>query len=79
MLLLFTQCISIQTFANQCNLFFAIMTTAYILIAIQLEERDLMREHPEYAAYRARVPMLIPFLRRRGRSEPPGVGAAAQH
>ncbi|HEX7235547.1 MAG TPA: isoprenylcysteine carboxylmethyltransferase family protein [Gammaproteobacteria bacterium] len=61
------------------HLFFAVMTTAYILIAIQLEERDLMREHPEYAAYRASVPMLIPFLRRRGRSEPPGVGAAAQH
>jgi protein-S-isoprenylcysteine O-methyltransferase Ste14 len=61
------------------HLFFAIMTTAYILIAIQLEERDLMHEHPEYAAYRASVPMLIPFLRRRGRSVPPGVGAAAQH
>ena len=61
------------------HLFFAVMTTAYILIAIQLEERDLMREHAEYAAYRATVPMLIPFLRRRGRSGPPGVGAAAQH
>jgi protein-S-isoprenylcysteine O-methyltransferase Ste14 len=45
------------------HLFFAIMTTAYILIAIQLEERDLMAEHPEYADYRKRVPMLIPFLR----------------
>jgi protein-S-isoprenylcysteine O-methyltransferase Ste14 len=45
------------------HLFFAIMTTAYILIAIQLEERDLMAEHAEYADYRKRVPMLIPFLR----------------
>jgi protein-S-isoprenylcysteine O-methyltransferase Ste14 len=61
------------------HLFFAVMTTAYILIAIQLEERDLMREHPEYAAYRTRVPMLIPFLRRRGRAVPPNIGAAAQH
>jgi protein-S-isoprenylcysteine O-methyltransferase Ste14 len=61
------------------HLFFAVMTTAYILIAIQLEERDLMREHPEYAAYRARVPMLIPFLRRRGSAVPPSIGAAAQH
>ena len=61
------------------HLVFAVMTTAYILIAIQLEERDLMHEHPEYADYRARVPMLIPFLRRRGKSVPPGVGAAAQH
>ena len=61
------------------HLFFAVMTTAYILIAIQLEERDLMREHVEYAAYRASVPMLIPFLRRRGRAVPPGIGAAPQH
>jgi len=61
------------------HLFFAVMTSAYILIAIQLEERDLMRELPEYAAYRARVPMLIPFLRRRGRSVPPSVDAATQH
>ena len=45
------------------HLLFAVMTTAYILIAIQLEERDLMREHPEYAAYRNKVPMLIPRLR----------------
>lgn len=45
------------------HLVFAIATTIYILIAIQLEERDLMAEHPEYADYRKRVPMLIPFLR----------------
>ena len=61
------------------HLFFAIMTTAYILIAIQFEEHDLLREHPEYAAYRASVPMLIPFLRRHGRSVPPPVGTAPQH
>lgn len=42
------------------HLLFALMTTAYILLAIQLEERDLLRAHPEYASYRARVPMLIP-------------------
>ncbi len=34
----------------------------YILTAIQLEERDLMHEHPEYADYRKRVPMLVPGL-----------------
>jgi protein-S-isoprenylcysteine O-methyltransferase Ste14 len=39
---------------------FALMTTAYILLAIRLEERDLLRAHPEYATYRERVPMLIP-------------------
>lgn len=45
------------------RLFFAAVTTGYILVAIQLEERDLMRAHPEYAVYRTRVPMLIPSWR----------------
>jgi protein-S-isoprenylcysteine O-methyltransferase Ste14 len=44
------------------HLLFAVATTAYILIAIVLEERDLMKVHPEYAAYRKQVPMLIPKL-----------------
>jgi protein-S-isoprenylcysteine O-methyltransferase Ste14 len=47
------------------HLFFAMVTTAYILVAIQLEERDLVKEHPEYAAYRDQVPMLVPGLPRR--------------
>jgi protein-S-isoprenylcysteine O-methyltransferase Ste14 len=47
------------------HLVFAIATTAYILIAIQLEERDLLAEHPEYAQYRKRVPMLVPFTKKR--------------
>lgn len=47
------------------HLVFAIATTAYILIAIQLEERDLIAEHPEYQQYRERVPMLVPFTKRR--------------
>jgi protein-S-isoprenylcysteine O-methyltransferase Ste14 len=46
------------------HLVFAIATTAYILIAIQLEERDLVAAHPEYADYRRRVPMLIPGTKR---------------
>jgi len=48
------------------HLLFAIATAAYILLAIQFEERDLVREHgPAYEEYRRRTPMLIPGLPRR--------------
>ncbi len=46
------------------HLFFALVTTAYILMAIRLEERDLLTAFGEdYAEYRRQVPMLIPGLR----------------
>jgi methanethiol S-methyltransferase len=46
------------------HLVFALATTAYILIAIQLEERDLVAEHGvAYEDYRRKVPMLVPALR----------------
>jgi protein-S-isoprenylcysteine O-methyltransferase Ste14 len=45
---------------TSAHLVFAAALTAYILAAIRWEERDLVEAHPEYAAYRRRVPMLIP-------------------
>jgi protein-S-isoprenylcysteine O-methyltransferase Ste14 len=48
------------------HLLFAIGTTGYILIAIQLEERDLTAELGDrYRAYRNSVPMLVPGVRPR--------------
>ena len=45
------------------HLVFALMTSAYILVAIQFEQNDLRRQHPEYADYARKVPMLVPSLR----------------
>ena len=53
----------VMTFAH---LLFSVATTAYILLAIQFEERDLMRQFGDrYRDYRRSVPMLIPSFRKR--------------
>lgn len=45
------------------HLLFAVMTSAYILIALQLEERDLIHFFGDlYREYRERTPMFIPRL-----------------
>jgi methanethiol S-methyltransferase len=49
---------------TSAHMLFSIATTAYILLAIQFEERDLVREHGEiYEEYRKSVPMLVPSMR----------------
>jgi len=60
------------------HLVFALGTTAYILIAIQFEERDLMRVHSEYAEYRQRVPMMLPLGSSRRAESIPATTPAAE-
>lgn len=48
------------------RLLFAVATTAYCLVAVRLEERDLLRFFgDQYARYQRRVRMLVPIPRRR--------------
>ena len=49
------------------HLVFAIATTGYILIAIQLEEKDLTAAYGSaYEQYREQTSMLVPLAKRRG-------------
>jgi methanethiol S-methyltransferase len=59
------------------HLVFAVMTTAYIIIAIQFEERDLISAFGDkYVDYRRRTPMLMPRLTPSPRAPAPAKGEA---
>lgn len=59
------------------HLVFALATSAYILVAIRFEERDLVAAHPEYERYRREVPMLVPRLGRRNAADGSEAGAGS--
>ena len=47
------------------HLLFGVLGCGYVLVGVRLEERDLSAELPEYAAYAAVTPRLLPRLTRR--------------
>lgn len=49
------------------HLFFALMTTGYIIVGVSIEERDLIEDFgQEYLDYKASVPGLLPIRLRKG-------------
>ncbi len=42
------------------HLFFAVLTTGYILVGMALEERNLQDAYPEYADYKRATPAFVP-------------------
>ncbi len=60
------------------HLLFAVMCTAYILVGVRLEERDLVAQFgASYEQYRRRVPMLMPRLP--GTGSPDAIASEANH
>ena len=56
------------------HLFFALIMTVYIIIAIQFEEKDLIQYFgATYLQYRKSAPMLIPFTKFTNTKNPKGV------
>ena len=55
---------------TMAHLVFAAGMTIYMLVGIQLEERDLSHDLPDYRQYKRKVPMLLPSLRKRLVDEP---------
>jgi methanethiol S-methyltransferase len=45
-------------------------STAYMFVAIQLQERDLMEAHPQYGEYKRRVPMILFVVRTTAARQP---------
>lgn len=59
------------------HLLFSIATTGYILLAVQVEERDLIAHHGEaYRQYRREVPAFVPIPGRAASREPAPDAAA---